>query len=231
MKYLVIFVVALLAAASVSAQVSLGVKGGYVNSNIELNQSGGTGSPKNASALDNWLAGVYFDVPLYKQLYLQPGLNYINKGAKLSGEETAAPNAFTAGLTKLKLHYLELPVNVVYMIPLGSSRLALGGGPYAAYCVKGRYDLTVYNSGKQLQTNSRDVDFSSTGPNVSSSNFQLQRWDVGVNVMASLELSRYVTIGANYSWGLLDIDKTSQASMKNQYLGLTLGFIFNREDW
>ncbi len=38
-------------------------------------------------------------------------------------------------------------------------------------------------------------------------------------------------LGANYSLGLADIDRQELTSSKNRYVGISLGFLFSREDY
>src|SRR3990170_5379360 len=89
---------------------------------------------KNA-ADDNWdnklktgfNAGVNAEIPVGIDFYVQPGLLFSTKGAKLEDSDT-----------KLNLSYLELPVTFIYKLELGPGGMVLGFGPYAAYAVGGK---------------------------------------------------------------------------------------------
>jgi hypothetical protein len=209
------------------AQVSLGLRGGYINSGLK---SSGDRYAPGTSNLDNWQAGFYADIPLFKNGYLQPGLSYAVKGAGLDYAVSTRADIFTSGATKLKLQYLELPVHLVYKIPVSFGKIIAGAGPYAAYCTRGDYNVSVYNDNKMLQSGSQRVDFGST-PNIFGTNMDLQRWDAGLNFIAGAEFNCFLTLNAQYGYGMMDIDKSSGNQLRNRYWGVSLGFLFNREDW
>lgn len=213
----------------VNAQVSLGLQGGYVNAEMNVS-SGSFGSAQSESKpLHSWQAGFYLNIPIFPNGALQPGLNYIVKGANRSFNGQQDVSVALPAATKIRLQYLELPVNLVYKIPIGIGKLAIGGGGYAAYCTRGDYNLSIYKEGQLLQSSYQRVDFGKN-PNVFTTGYNLQRWDAGLNAVATIEFNWYVTLGVNYSYGLVDLDK-SAGSIKNRYFGVNVGILFNREDW
>src|SRR5690349_24756334 len=72
-------------------------------------------------------AGVNAEIPVGIDFYLQPGLLFSTKGAKAE-----------VGDAKTNLSYIELPVNFIYKPELGTGRMVLGFGPYAAYAIGGK---------------------------------------------------------------------------------------------
>ncbi|MFY0253142.1 outer membrane beta-barrel protein [Chitinophaga sp. 30R24] len=209
------------------AQASLGIRAGFASAG--LGSSGGNAISPNAR-LDNWQAGAYADVPLFTSGYIQIGVNYLVKGAELDHPLTHPLNLFTSGASKLKLQYLELPVNFVYKQPVSFGKLIIGAGPYGAYCTRADYKLSIFNDGRLIQSSSQHLDFDSS-PNVLGTDMSLQRWDAGINFIAGLELKSFLTLDFHYSQGLLDMNKLSNNKLKNNYWGITLGFLFDREDW
>lgn len=210
------------------AQVSLGLRGGYVNTGFE---SSGNSAASATTDVDSWQAGFYLNIPLFERGYLQPGVSYIVKGAGLNYDVSHPVNLFTSGATRLKLQYLELPVNLVYKIPVSFGKLIVGAGPYAAYCVRGDYKVSAYNDGKLIQTGSQQMNFGSSAPNVFGTSMKMQRWDAGLNFTAGVELNCFLTLTGHYGYGLADLDKSAGNSFKNRYWGVSLGFLFDREDW
>ena len=225
MKFFTLFFVMAFAAITSYAQVSLGIRGGYVNTGLES-----SGAAPGTTRQDNWQAGLYANIPLFERGYLHPGMSYLVKGAGLNYALTHPVNLFSTGATKLKLQYLELPVNLVYKVPVSFGKLFAGVGPYAAYCLRGDYDLAVYNNGQLVQSGSQQLAFK-TAPNVFGTNIKVQRWDAGLNCCAGVELNCFLTLTGHYGYGLTDIDKSAGNNFRNRYWGLSLGFLFDREDW
>ena len=226
MKFFTFLSAAMFFVVSIShAQISLGIRGGYVNSSLV--------SPANSAApgtshQDHWQANAYLNIPLFTRGYLQAGAGYIVKGAGLN-YANAHPDLFSSGVTRLKLQYLEIPVNIVYKLPVSFGKLVAGAGPYAAYCMRGDYNMVAYDGAKEVQSGSQKLNFDSS-PNIFGTNMNLQRWDAGLNFMAGVEFNCFLTLSAHYGYGLVDIDKSAN-ELKNRYWGVSLGFIFDREDW
>ncbi|HKZ65690.1 MAG TPA: porin family protein [Chitinophagaceae bacterium] len=161
---------------------------------------------KNA-ADDNWdnklktgfNAGVNAEIPVGIDFYVQPGLLFSTKGAKLEDSDT-----------KLNLSYLELPVNFIYKPELGTGRMVLGFGPYAAYAVGGKT--------KEPDT---DLEFGDQPG-------EWKRFDAGANLLAGYEFSNKLSFQLNAGLGLLDIRKRptgdSKSTVKNTGFGLSLGY-------
>jgi hypothetical protein len=208
------------------AQVSLGIRGGYVNAGLA---SSGKSTAPGTYSRDRWQAGAYANIPLFKNGYLQAGVNYIVKGAGLTYTSSLPDSLFKSGATKLSLQYLELPVHMVYKVPVGFGKFIFGVGPYVAYCFKGDYDISAFDGENLVQTGSQKVDFK-TSPNLLGTTMNLHRWDAGLNCLAGLELNCSLTLTAQYGYGMVDVDK-SPAEIKNRYWGVSLGFLFDREDW
>lgn len=221
------FVTVLFVTVTSHAQVSLGIRGGYINTGLELTGSNFAPATKR---VNSWQAGLYTNIPLFQNGHLQPGISYIEKGAGLSYADSHPLKLFTSGATKLKLKYLELPVHLVYKVPVGFGKLLVGAGPYAAYCIRGDYSVSAYTENKLVQSGSKRVDFKSS-PNIFGTNMDLQRWDAGLNFVAGIELNCCLTLSAQYGYGMVDIDRAPDNDYKNRYWGINLGFFFDREDW
>jgi Outer membrane protein beta-barrel domain len=226
MKFFTFLSAAMFFFVSIShAQVSLGIRGGYVNTGLA---SSGNKTAPGTSTQDDWQAGAYLNIPLFTRGYLQAGAGYIVKGAGLD-YTNSHPGLFSSGANKLKLQYLEIPVNMVYKFPVSFGKLVVGAGPYAAYCLRGKYNLVAYDGSKQVQSGFQQLNFDSS-PNIFGTNMNLQRWDAGLNFTAGIEFNCFFTLSAHYGYGMVDIDKSSN-ELKNRYWGISLGFLFDREDW
>ncbi|RFS23294.1 PorT family protein [Chitinophaga silvatica] len=226
MKIFTLFCATILVATTAHGQASLGVRSGYLNTDFVSSVS----NPNlRTSPSHNWMVGPYVNIPLGWNFHIQTGLNYSVKGAQLNFGKVHPEATFATDVTEIKLKYLELPVHLLYKINTGIGKVVLGGGPYGAYCVRGDYSLSIYNNGTQVQTNNQHINFRST-PTLMGTDVDLQRWDAGVEGSIGMEFNCFITLSLNYAQGLMDIDKGS-SKLQNQYLGVKIGILFNREDW
>ncbi|HEY0274294.1 MAG TPA: porin family protein [Chitinophaga sp.] len=228
MKKIVLLSVLVLLCASVLAQVSFGIKGGYVFSDLEINNKTAAGNT-HSGGLTAWHGEMIVNIPLgAPHIYLQPSVGYLRKGATFSGPPETNGAATGQG-QKLALDYVEMPVNFVYKVPLSFASLAFGAGPYLAYGMFGRYAYYL-SDGNKATGYTKKVHFSDNyGSNNAAVN--MHPWDMGLNGMISLEFNNSLVIGANYSLGLTDINRAYFGEVKNRYIGLSIGFLFNREDY
>ncbi len=183
------------------------IKGGVNFSNISTQSNG---SYNNANTLTTFKVGVLADVPLASVLSLQPGVLLTGKGAKASGffDEASYNRSFNP-------LYIEVPVNLVVKLPLGtSSRIFVGVGPYGALGVGGKWKTTATVANVGLTT--------STESNIKFGNGNddnLKTFDYGLNGLAGVEISRLL-LGVNYGLGLSKIfpnQTDNGANDKNKY--------------
>lgn len=217
--------------STANAQVSIGIRGGYTIANLLFEQTGRPLTGSSTSHLNSAHADLLLNVPLRGGLYLQPVIRYVTKGANFQNNNSVKPvNVFLSATDRIKVHYLELPLNIVYKIPVGIGRITVGAGPYVAYGMTGKYNTAIEYNGRTIQKSYQNIEFSE-GNNVAATNMRLRRWEGGANFMVGLEFNNMLTLGANYSYGMSDLDKTSYTTVKNRYLGISMGFLLNREDW
>lgn len=228
-----LLLLAVLAGQPLYAQISIGFRGGYTLADMRYKDPtvgykySGLGAP---TRLSSWHADFVVNIPVRGGLYLQPLIRYNTKGAHFEQTIANPAGVFLPGATEIRLHYLELPVNIVYKIPLSFGKLAIGAGPYAGYSLGGQYDLAIRYNGKVIQNTSQDISFNDQ-TKIISTRTQLRRWDAGANFMVGVEFNNLIILGANYSQGMTDVDKSPGSSIKNSYLGLSLGILLNREDY
>jgi hypothetical protein len=219
-----------------SSQVSLGIRTGYNASNMHITgEAPGSFSVSGGSmeAYHGWHLELFLDVPLTPGLYIQPAFRYITKGTGLKA--TPDPKAELSGIyiphgNGLRLNYLEFPLNIVYKYPLGKGRITAGAGSYIAYGLNGRYSYNIMQDGRTISRNSKDVQFTRKN-NDNLAVLRMHPWDAGANFSIGYEFFSCLMLGANYSLGLTDIDRQELTSSKNRYVGISLGFLFSREDY
>jgi hypothetical protein len=213
------------------AQVSLGLRGGYTLSATQVRNAQGykSNSIGTNSQLKNLHADLVINVPVYKALYFQPLVRYIVKGAYLRPLPYKS-GSFEESANQLKLHYLEVPLNFVWKFPVSMGKIVVGAGPYVAYGLGGSYDLDVMYNGRIISTDSHSLEFNYKDRGIAPG-AQLSRFDAGANVMLSIEFKNLMVLGANLSRGYANLDRTASAKITNSYFSVSLGLLFDREDY
>jgi opacity protein-like surface antigen len=200
-KTLCIAVAATLFSTAIFAQskTTFGIRAGVNFQNLN-------GKDENDDKLDNKLktgfnAGVNAEIPVGIDFYLQPGVLFSTKGAKLSDSDT-----------KINLSYVEVPVNFIYKPELGTGRMVLGFGPYAAYAVGGK-----------IKDPDSDIEFGDQPD-------ELKRFDAGANLLAGYEFSNKLSFQLNAGLGLVNISNRpsgdNKSTLKNTGFGVSLGYRF-----
>lgn len=220
------------------SQVSIGIRTGYTSAGMDIkgDVSAYLGDvPGDAETFHGWHLDFLINIPLQHGLYLQPVIRYVTKGTRFDGrtpiKDQVVPSVFMQRANKLQLNYLELPLNLVYKLPVGPGSLVAGLGPYVACGLKGHYEFNVVQNGQTVMKHEKPVDFSRSRSNSNNEVLRMYPWDAGANFTLGFEFKSGITIGANYSLGMTDVDRYAPSESKHHYWGLTLGFLFNREDY
>ncbi len=200
-KTLFIAVAATLFSTAIFAQskTTFGIRAGVNFQN--LNGKDETGDKQDGKLKTGFNAGVNAEIPVGIDFYVQPGLLFSTKGAKAE-----------VGDGSINLSYLELPVSFIYKPELGTGRMVLGFGPYAAYAVGGKSKVGDVKT---------DIPFGDEPG-------EWKRFDAGANLLAGYEFSNKLSFQLNAGLGLLDIRKRdtddSKSTLKNTGFGLSLGY-------
>jgi hypothetical protein len=191
-----------------TGRTSFGIRAGVNFQNI--NGKDAAGNDLKNDLLTGINAGINAEIPLSSGFYLQPGALYSTKGAKLNDGN------------KLKLSYIEVPVNFVYKPILGSGNMLLGFGPYVGFGINGKVESP--NGSSEAVKFSKDYDATSGSP-------QFKRFDAGGNLLAGYEFANNVSFQVNAQLGLADINPNTTAAndktkLNNTGFGLSLGYRF-----
>lgn len=133
---------------------------------------------------------------------------------------------FVQATSNLKLNYIDVPVNLLYKLPLkGKTKFLFGGGIQGSFFYNGKTDFSTIKASKQhpdslarleyKQTINEDLPVGNT-----SNRYQLVHFSA--NALTGFEFGRaFVTV--NYSQGLNHFFKTGEQSYKHQTLGMHIG--------
>ena len=200
---------------------SFGLRAGVNFQNIN-------GKDENGDKLENKMLtgfniGINAEIPIGVDYYFQPGLLYTIKGAKT--EEVILGQTING---KVKISYLELPLNFLYKPQLGTGKLLLGFGPYVALGISGK--ATYDGGGSSLDS---DIRFKNKVMDTDSDDFiYIKPLEAGANLLAGYEFANRVSFQLNTQLGLTKINPEyegfpdDKTSAKNTGFGFSLGFRF-----
>ena len=191
---------------SFAQSVSFGVKAGLNFSNVS---SSGGGLTVTTSSTTGFHVGAVADIG-FGNLSLQPGVLYSTKGGSLN---------FSGGADKLTLNYVEVPVNLLYNIPVGVGKLFIGGGPYVAFGLSGKSTLSGTATSTGSGSESQSITFGSASGDVKNPDF-------GVNILGGFRFKSGFSLSAGYGIGLANLSNESSISTKNNALSFSIGYFF-----
>ncbi|MDT3405047.1 porin family protein [Mucilaginibacter terrae] len=210
MKKLLLTMVAAAAASLAFAQTktTFGIKAGVNFASLQASSSGSSVTATSGS-VTMFTAGAYADAPLGNNgLSLQPGLYYTGKGGNSNDGQSTG---------KLKFSYLQIPVNLVYSVPLSAGKFYFGGGPYAAYALSAKAEDKV--NGQNVS-----VDLTLGSDN----NSDIKRTDFGITVLIGFQFTNKLSLGVNSDFGLTSVlpGSNNGYSLKNRVYCITAGYSF-----
>ena len=229
-KIILIAVFALLSKASFE-QVSFGVQ---LGANIGMGKYKSYDSDPLFSAITNKpivgiVGGFIGEIPFGGKLAFRPELNFIQKGGK------SVLTSSYGGELKRTLNYIQLPLNVVYKIPVGSGSVFFGLGPEFAFGISGKDKVS--GSSTPADNTTYDVKFDGkksdgvTDPTYYQKD-HLKSFDLGANILAGYKLGMGVFVKLGYTLGLMEIDPdksnadpVDQTSYKNRGFNICVGYM------
>lgn len=226
MKKTIFLAVILLISWQISnAQLRIALAGGGHSANINETNNLPNWSESNYTSRTGAHFGFMADLQLgvNSKFYAQPGVMFYNKGRKFfSTYDTAVYNYFSID-QKQFVNYIDIPLNLVYKIPLkGNTRFFIGGGPYLSFFYNGLEKTETY-----LKTGKYQTDENTDLP-VGDAPGKYKTLDVGVNGTAGIEFKGFFIAG-NFSRSLTDMyTATYEGSFKNQVIGATLGIFIGK---
>ena len=158
--------------------------------------------------------GVGYDIQISDAISLQPNLQYIQKGAKLSVTDEINDYKYSESID---LNYIEMPVLIKF--GLGSAKkFFLYGGPSIGYWLNGNFKFSIENTGTgESDTISEKIVFDE---NSNRAEFSVQ---LGMGYL----IANKILLDVKYGIGLSDIYSSGDIAYKNRVLQLSVGMPFN----
>jgi len=162
--------------------------------------------------------GVNANLNLAPDLFFQPGLSYITKGAKQELLEDM--------IRTIRLSYIEMPLNILYRPQLGNGHILLGIGPYAAYGIMGKERTKSGTITTELTVKYLTDAFEEPPTYV-----YYRGLDAGANIFFGYEFYNGIFLQLNGQMGLLKVNPSydisnDPTSKKNIGFGLSVGYRF-----
>ena len=142
--------------------------------------------------------GVITDFTISKSLSFQPQLLFSGRGAKESHGDHSDVYDFNS---------LEIPLNFTYR-KNAAKGVFLGVGPSLGYNLSGKV---------KGDHDSEDIEFG-------SAEGEIKRFDLGLNAILGYQFSNKYFVSTNYSSGLSNWSNNSNATWRNNILGISVGF-------
>lgn len=185
-----------------NGQTKFGVQAGLNLSKLRTQHGGNT--VDGHSSVTNFHLKGYADIFVTNNISVQPGLSLMGRGGK-----EADP------ITTYNYQSLDIPVNILYHIPLKGNSIFLGAGPFAGLNLSGKIK---FNEG-----GSEDLEF---GPILEASEDEWKRIDYGVNFLTGYKISKGFLLNLGYSIGLADIDPLPDWKRNSKIWSFGLGYEF-----
>lgn len=154
------------------------------------------------SNLPRYQVGLVAEMPIWKSLFVNSGINYTVKGVSLS---------FLGSDIEFAISYLEVPLNLVYKYDLGLARVFGLAGPYVGYGLKAK-------SIKGSDVN--EIEFG-------SNDNQMKRIDYGFNLGTGIEFDKFSFV-VEYGLGIPNLSNVADERMKNGVLSFTIAYLIGK---
>ncbi|MCX6316934.1 MAG: OmpA family protein [Bacteroidetes bacterium] len=222
MKKSIMFLLAVLFAAGIHAQLRIAlVGGGHQSTVIEENNITGwdTATGNYYSGRIGIHGGFVADLPFSakSKISFQPGVIFHMKGRKFSRTYNPPLSNVINKKSTQYVNYIDIPLNLVFKFGR-KAKFIIGGGPYGSFFFNGKETAqTTTTTGVSAASENDDLP-------VGKKEGQYEVLNYGVNGLAGIEIGR-VFITANYSRGLNDFYHPIgyTGSFKHQVIGGTIG--------
>lgn len=159
-----------------------------------------------------YFAGGYINLPISKNISVEPGLYYTQKGYELKGALNIKGLDFLGANAKSQLQsqYLDIPI----LIKADLGGLQIFAGPQFSYLMNANLRTTAGALGFNLLNNNTDA------------TAQFNRWDAGVTGGIGYQFTNGLNLFASYDYGLSKIDVNKNLNAYNRGLKVGIGFRF-----
>ena len=220
MKKMTLVAMALFFTMASFAQFSLGVQaiGNLGSANLKTAQD--VGFSKTMKFLPG--AGVVAQYDLSEKFAIRSGINYVQYAVDM--QTTLDEESSLKVKAENRLHYLQVPVNVIYSIPVGNVKLYAGAGGYIGYGIGGHSTQTT----SYIMPDENEmviVEKLKAFKKEADGGAGLKKFDAGASALAGIKLNNGVFANVGYQLSLTN-SAEGAGKYKNHGMQLSVGYFF-----
>jgi hypothetical protein len=211
MRKLLFFFVFLLISVCCRAQgVSYGIFAGFNETKIPINYLGKQYANVTQSG---YSLGGSVDIKMGKFFSFQPGLYYMTKGGTTANDSVEVSTGIgrSQGISRLILHYGEMPLNFLFNLKTADGTFFIGGGPYLAVNFHTSSIFHIGGGGGDSYPEPYPFPALNTG-------------DVGFNTLVGYSFDNCFTLRFGYTRSLSSL--SDQGDVRNQGFNFSAGYFF-----
>jgi len=221
MKKILLLLFVTMVSAVAFSQLSIGLQGTGSVTDASIKTAADLNYKKKMKAMPG--GGIVLQCGVNKHFAIRSGVNYAQQGVNIT---TTLDDASKMQVKlESKLHYVQVPLNFLYTVPLSRIQFYAGGGGYINYGVDGNITATLTHTmpdGHQTSTVEKSDAFKTEEDG--GSGFKKTDW--GVGALAGVRFGK-VFVNAGYQLSLSDIDGGQEnGEYKNRSLQITIGYFF-----
>ena len=221
MKKILLLLSVTIVSASAFSQLSIGLQGTGSITDAKIKTAADLNYKKKMKAMPG--GGIVLQYGVSKHFAIRSGVNYAQQGVNIT---TTLDDASKMQVKlESKLHYVQVPLNFLYTVPVSRVQFYAGGGGYINYGVDGNITATLTHTmpdGHQTSTVEKSDAFKKEEDG--GSGFKKTDW--GVAALAGVRFGK-VFVNAGYQLSLSDIDGGQENQQyKNRSLQVTIGYFF-----
>ena len=222
MKKIVLAISGLVISLAGFSQFSVGLQGTGSLANAQIKNASDFDYKKKMRAMPG--AGVVVQYAFNENFALRSGVNYQQNGVKLTATAVQESIEMKVELENT-LHYVQVPVNALFVFPVGSLKLYAGAGGYLNYGISGNAKSTLsytdYDGEKQtIKEKAKAFKKEDDG------GANLKRTDFGASALAGIQLPGGLFANVGYQLGLSNMSGGEEGKYKNRSLQLSIGYFF-----
>jgi hypothetical protein len=203
------------------AQLSIGIHGTGNLADAKFNKPNDFDYKSKMRAMPG--AGIDLQFAFSKHVAIRTGANYIQNGVTLKATVDETVNMQLK--IQNNLHYVQVPVNLLYTMPVGRIQFFAGAGGYFNYGISGKLKskLTYTMGDGNESVTEEEID---AFKKEDEGGAGLKKSDYGIGALAGIRLGGGLFVNAGYQLSLANLDGIENNEYKNRGLQLTIGYFF-----